>query len=123
MARNIPNKAANFRLMGETILKGERPANMTDFLKGTNHNRSSELHKPTDTQLHKPTFPEFGRLHLQIRQDLIDRLLDEVFRRKKDSSIGNRRATQRAVIEDALEKFFSGKYENNGDDRCIEPID
>ena len=37
---------------------------------------------------------------------LIEKLLDAVFKRKRDSSIKMRNATQRAIIEEALEKYF-----------------
>ena len=45
-----------------------------------------------------------GRLHIQIRQDLFERLLRAVFERKCDPK--NRGASQRAVIEEALENHF-----------------
>ena len=114
MAKKRVTRTKNFRLMGESILKGEKPANMVGFLEGANFNQSGELHNPTNPQLHKTTLTKLGRLHLQIRQDLIDRLLDEVFSRKRNPSISNRAATQRAVIEEALELFLAENPKHRG---------
>jgi hypothetical protein len=121
---NMPGKkkaAGKFKSKGTNILKGQgaMPNSMKDFLEDT------QKHKSINTQSHKNTYPEssnstnepllqdtnyqkeeLGRLHIQIRQDLIEKLLDTVFKRKRDRKIKNRNATQRAIIEEALEKYF-----------------
>ena len=122
--------AGKFRSKAASILEGQksRPDSMEDFLKDTqkrkstntnlqettnpqNHNSTNE-HSPqtTNYQMHKTSIDrkeELGRLHIQIRQDLIEKLLGRVFERKRDRKIKNRSATQRAVIEEALEKYFT----------------
>ena len=120
--------AGKFKSKAASILEGpkSKPDGMDAFIKNT------RLHKTTNTQLHKNSEPkihnltiqdlpkptngqthitsnaqnELGRLHVQIRQDLIEKLLDTVFKRKCDRKIKNRNATQRAIIEEALEKYF-----------------
>ena len=47
------------------------------------------------------------RLHVHIRRDLADRLFEEVFRRKRDRSVPNKNATQRVIIEQALDAYFN----------------
>ncbi len=121
--------AGKFKSKAAIILSNQksRPDSMEDFLKNTqlhksttaqlhdntepkSHNFTNEdLPKPTNYQLHrtaKTQKEELGRLHVQIRQDLIEKLLDTVFKRKRDRKIKNRNATQRAVIEEALEMYF-----------------
>ena len=121
--------AGKFKSKGANILKGQQsgPDSMEDFLKDTqkhkhinaqlhettnsqNHNSTNE-HSPqtTNCQIHRTSIDrkeELGRLHVQIRQDLIEKLLDTVFKRKRDRKIKNRHATQRAIIEEALEMYF-----------------
>jgi len=70
-------------------------------------NRIASNPQSAPTPVDKDTGPEdLTRLHVHIRKDLADTLLDEVFRRKKDSTVPNKDATQRVVIEQALEAFF-----------------
>ena len=94
----------------KTKLHKNTNAQLHDNIKPKSHNYTDEdLPKPTDYQLHripKTQKEELGRLHVQIRQDLLEKLLDTVFRRKRDRKIQNRHATQKAVIEEALEKYF-----------------
>ena len=123
------NTANKFKSKAEKILKREEsgPNRMEDFLKNTQLHKSTttDLHnntnaqiqnstnehspKSTNNQMHmtsKVQGEELGRLHIQIRQELIEKLLDTVFKRKRDRKVQNRKATQRAVIEEALEMYF-----------------
>jgi len=103
----MKNKADKFKTKGASILKG--PTNIRNFINDSSeHKENAQIHKNTFPQLHKTPaqHSKLGRLHLQIRQDLIDKLIDTVFKRKRDPNIDNRDATQRAVIEDALESYF-----------------
>ena len=118
-----------FKSKGENILR-PGPGSMEDFLNDTQNHKATipKLHKSTDTQSsnsaddhifqdanhqkHKTTKTQthkLCRLHIQIRQDLADRLLDLVFKRKLDPNIKNRNASQRVIIEEALVNYF--KYE------------
>ena len=118
----IMTKAEQFRAKGSNILK-DRSFGMSDFLNDLPpQSENTQIHKPTITQIHTTKVLQeqtktggqspnvrneaLGRLHLQIRQDLIDKLLDTVFKRKRDSKFKGREATQRSVIEDALEQYF-----------------
>jgi hypothetical protein len=58
-----------------------------------------------------PTSEKIERLHVHIRKDLADALLEMVFRRKCDRKMKKKQATQRVIIEEALEEYFSN--ENN----------
>jgi hypothetical protein len=111
-------KAEKFKAKGTNILKGQytKPKSMEDFLKDPTeeYKKGTQMHKNVFPQLHEIGSPqmhsntkarkeELGRLHIQIRQDLVEKLLDMVFRRKRDPKVKNQNATQRAVIEEALE--------------------
>jgi hypothetical protein len=117
--------ANKFRLKGEDILKKEtsRPQSINSFL-----NDQKEVQVPSDAQKHKIQEPQrcrdanpqihnstlaqlskFGahvdaveRIHVQIRKDLADRLIKMVYSRK----LSKKRASQRGIIEQALEEFF-----------------
>jgi hypothetical protein len=118
------NKAELFKAKGAEILK---PHNMEDFIKVP---QVPQIHKTTNTPNHI-TAPNqdksqskkitdnrerLGRLHIQIRQDLIDRLLEEVFKRKRTPKMKKRTASQRAIIEEALDQYFkNNKVENDSD--------
>ena len=118
-----------FKSKGENILRGQQlgPGSMEDFLKDTQNHKDTipQLHesanpqkdnstneqflKATNYQMHKTPKEhkhKLCRLHIQIRQDLVDKLLDMVFKRKLDPKIKNRYATQRVIIEEALESYF-----------------
>ena len=67
---------------------------------------SAQMHKGTDAleeSIEKP--PQ--RLHCFIRKDLNDWLIEEVARRKKDQANFKGWDSKRAVVEEALEAFFS----------------
>jgi hypothetical protein len=116
------SKAEQFRAKGSNILN-DKPFSINDFLNDSPlKSENTQTHNPTTTQIHtvmngsrnEKTNDQLpgseneppGRLHLQIRQDLIEKLLDTVFRRKRDPKFKGRDATQRSVIEDALEHYF-----------------
>ena len=67
----------------------------------------SQNHKTKNTQFHNNT--GVCRLHIQIRHDLANQLMKTVFELKRNPHVKNRDATQRAVIEAALESFFHEK--------------
>ena len=71
---------------------------------------NSQLHKDANAQTHSSEIvqedPVVSRLHVFIRGELENKLLDEVNRRKKDKSISTKMASKRAVVEEALERFL-----------------
>jgi len=112
----MKNKAEKFKTKGASILKG--PSNIRDFINDSSgHKENTQIHKNTFPQFHKAPaqHSKLGRLHLQIRQDLIDKLIDTVFRRKRDQKESNKKATQRAIIEEALENYFKNEENISAD--------
>lgn len=125
-------KTGKFKVKGTNILKNRQPPNsMKNFLEDMPTEKSEqnssghdvELHNsdythpqsPPDTQILKDTSnhhtcgDNIERLHLHIRKDLADRLCEAVFNRKRESiNKGEKRnkATQRAIIEEALAEYF-----------------
>jgi hypothetical protein len=123
-------KAEKFKTKGVNILKGQqtKPNSMKDFLKDSpdDYEKGTQIHKYTFPQFHKITNPqihsapevqkeELGRVHIQMRQDLVDKLLDAVFKRKRDPKVKNQDATQRAIIEKALENYFKNEKNISAD--------
>ena len=91
----------------------------------------AQLHKTTDPQNHnftraqnrndtKPQIPDENqysasknmepevveRIHVQIRKDLADKLIEMVYARKREGTLAKRKASQRQIIEQALEEYF-----------------
>ena len=68
-----------------------------------------EVRDSANTHLHKATNEEppveTERFHLQIRKDLADKVFDEILHRKRQRN--GKKATQRAVFEEALEKLLN----------------
>ena len=99
----------NFKAIGSSILK--------DILDspepGTGNPNHEQLHNTGNVDLHKfgsscsETGNEDTRLHVYISGELEDRLLDEVYRRKRDKNFPKGQASKRAVVEDALVMFLS----------------
>lgn len=64
--------------------------------------------KPANPKIHKLSNvapPNLGRLHIEIRCELLQQLMQCVYKRKCDPKFKGR-STQRAVIEEALEAYF-----------------
>jgi len=49
---------------------------------------------------------ELERIHVQIRKDLADKLIEMVYTRKREGK-SKRKASQRHIIEAALEEYFA----------------
>jgi hypothetical protein len=107
-------QSEQFKLKGKNILEG-RPCKINSvegFLNGTTN---AQIYKDASPQNPNST-DELGmrkenliRLHIQIRQDLAQAMHELVFKRKCDSKFKGRRATQRGIIEEALESYFKGE--------------
>ena len=109
-------KTEMFRAKGADILK-DHVSGISDFLGDSLSRRENpQLHKPTMPQMHtKPdTYEALGRLHLQVRRDLSENLLDVVFKRKRDPKFKGR-ASQRSVVEDALDQYFRNEEDASRD--------
>ena len=58
-------------------------------------------------ELKRDTVPEeLERIHVQIRKDLADKLMEIVYARKRAGK-SKRKASQRHIIEEALEEYFT----------------
>jgi len=112
-------KSEIFRAKGADILK-DRVSGISDFLGDPLSRRENpQLHKPTMPQMHAEpdktfTHEALGRLHLQVRRDLSEKLLDAAFKRKRDPKFKGR-ASQRAVVEDALDRYFRNEEDTGRD--------
>ena len=118
-----------FKLEGKARLNGKKPLpnSVKDFIKDTagigfkpgvrgkttnahlHDSRKPQSPKSTKGQNQDSSTPDtepLGRLHIEIRQDLMDQLLGLVFQRKRDPYIKGRAATQRGIIEEALQHYF-----------------
>jgi hypothetical protein len=47
------------------------------------------------------------RIHVQIRKKLADKLIEMVYTRKREGKVKKRNASQRQIIEQALEEYFA----------------
>jgi hypothetical protein len=126
----MKNKKDTFKKKGQSILDS-RPNSMRDFLEGQKDTQMrkdavAQLHRTTKPQKHKgantqsrnytkpqnsngsdpDTAPEeLERIHVQIRKDLADKLVEMVYAQKRKGK-SKRRATQRHIIEQALKEYF-----------------
>jgi hypothetical protein len=121
----MKNKKDRFKLKGQSILNS-RPNSMKDFLEDQ---KDTQMHKDAIAQLQKNTKPQkhksanvqnrnytkpqnsngsdrdtdkLERIHVQIRKDLADKLAEMVYVQKREG----KKATQRLIIEQALEEYF-----------------
>ena len=89
-------------------LLGHSPQSIKELL-GNNHSQQPQLHNCANPEKHinsnKKT-TQYARIHIHIRQDLFNKILDLAFERKKDRTTTARGASQRAIIEEALEFFL-----------------
>ena len=47
------------------------------------------------------------RIHVHIRKDLADKLIEMVYARKREGKVKKREASQRYIVEQALEEYFA----------------
>jgi glutamyl-tRNA reductase len=111
----MENKRERFKQKGQSILSG--PNSMKDFLE---EQKDTQMHKTIKPQKHKsPNVKsrnytqdlngceqdndKLERIHVQIRKDLADKLIEMVYVRKRQGKKG----TQRHIIEQALEEYFA----------------
>ena len=98
-----------FKTKGDRILGREKsgPDSMKDFIQdnadkcgNTQEQGIEKSNTCTDTHMHKT-----ARLHIEIEKRLAHKLYEVVFR-KKQAGLMREKASQRAVIEQALEEYF-----------------
>ena len=98
----------NFKAIGSSILKDVLNSPESGYKKADavqNNNASNvDLHKTGSAN--NVNENEDVRLHVYISQELEDRLLDEVYHRKRNKNIPKRQASKRSVLEDALDAFL-----------------
>ena len=76
------------------------------FAKAKTHKTPTDDETETSEPDRSPA-EKIERLHVHIRKDLADRLLEMVFKRKCDHKVKKNQATQRVIIEEALDEYFS----------------
>ena len=67
--------------------------------------QTSDENKSSPTKNIEPEAVE--RIHVQIRKDLADKLIEMVYARKREGKVKKRNASQRQIIEQALEEYFA----------------
>ena len=67
--------------------------------------QTSDENKSSTTKNIEPEAVE--RIHVQIRKDLADKLIEMVYARKREGKVKKRNASQRQIIEQALEEYFA----------------
>ena len=70
----------------------------------TNTQKLDDETKSSPVKTNEPETLE--RIHVQIRKDLADKLIEMVYARKREKNLKRRDATQRHIIEQALEEYF-----------------
>ena len=125
----MKDKKEKFKQKGQSILNSG-PNSMKVFLEGQ---KDTQMHKDEVAQLHKTTKPQIPksanvqsrnytesqnadgserdndkleRIHVQIRKGLADKLIEMVYARKRAGK-SKRKASQRNIIEQALEEYFA----------------
>ena len=103
-----------FKSKAKNILKSS-PQSMKEFLEHSSENQyekgDAQIHNGAKPQMLNPPAEDESpqsivRLHVHIRQDLANKLLELVFQRKKIRDSTKKEASQRAIIEEALEMYF-----------------
>lgn len=112
-------KKGRFKVKGTKILNnGQFPGSMKSFLEDVPEKQTEQSFLDHDGEMHNNSLAHMQkdstginseRLHIHVRKDLADKLYSRVFDRKRKSirTSGKREgATQRAIIEEALEEYF-----------------
>jgi hypothetical protein len=69
-----------------------------------NYTNAQDSHKKSEKNDSVPE--ELERIHVQIRKDLADKLIEMVYAQKREGKLAKRKASQRHIIEQALKEYF-----------------
>jgi hypothetical protein len=99
-----------FKSKAKSILKNT-PQSIKELLEDNLEKSDVQMHNGPNGDMHNQSMKdgqsaEFVRFHVHIRQDLADKVFEAVFQRKKNKGKIKKEASQRAIIEEALEKYF-----------------
>ena len=97
----------NYKAIGSSILKDVLGSPVPGPGKAVQLHNSSNVDLRKAGSTNNLSENEDVRLHVYISGELEDKLLDEVYRRKRDKNIPTGQASKRAVVEDALVMFLS----------------
>jgi hypothetical protein len=75
------------------------PAQNRNYTKTQSSNALKKSNRNTGSE-------ELERIHVQIRKDLADKLIEMVYTRKREGKLAKRKASQRHIIEQALKEYF-----------------
>jgi len=104
-----------FKSKANSILKSS-PQSIKEFLEDPPECQREEndafIPQCVDTKMHalpekEGMVKDYVRLHVHLRQDLADKLFEVVFKRKKNHNSKKSEASQRVIIEEALEMYFA----------------
>lgn len=103
-----------FKDVAAAMMK-QAPQSMKDLLEEKPQHPSSkdhgQMHNRANADLHRNDSDNnrsnIVRIHVHIRQDLADKVLEAVFQRKRNKGAVKKDASQRAIIEEALEMYFT----------------
>ncbi len=105
-----PSKAAQIQKDSVTQLcKTTDPQNHNfTSVQNRNDTKTQTSDDETKDSATKNVEPEaVERIHVQIRKDLADKLIEMVYERKREGKVKKRNASQRQIIEQALEEYFA----------------
>lgn len=95
-----------------TAMINAAPQSMKDFLEDNPQKSVSvgpaQTQNTAITKMHNQTKnkTDYVRFHVHIRQDLAEKVFTVVYERKKNKGRTKKEASQRAIIEEALDKYF-----------------
>lgn len=111
----MKNSSNLFKDKASAIIQSS-PQSMKALLEDDSQNisqkQNGQIHKDQSVEMSIREKKDDGkpvkvtRFHVHIRQDLADKVFEAVFERKKNKSKIKKEASQRAIIEEALEMYF-----------------
>ena len=104
-----PEKIAQIQKDSVTQLCKTTDSQNNNFTSAQNRN-DTKTQTPDENKYSAPKNMEpeaVERIHVQIRKDLADKLIEMVYARKREGKVKKRKASQRQIIEQALEEYFA----------------
>ena len=107
---DIPEKTAQLQEDSVAQLHKTTDPQNHNFTSAQNRNDTKPQTLPGENKYSAPKNLEpeaVERIHVQIRKDLADKLIEMVYARKREGKLAKRKASQRQIIEQALEEYFA----------------
>jgi hypothetical protein len=106
---DIPEKTPQMQEYSVAQLRKTTDPQNHNFTSAQNRN-DTKPQSPDENKYSAPKNMEpeaVERIHVQIRKDLVDKLIEMVYERKREGKLAKRKASQRQIIEQALEEYFA----------------